>query len=183
MPTPRKANPQKRGRKPAWRDGYLEQARKLAVLGLTDAEMAKFLGVSLRTFMHWKISNPEFLHALKEGKEVADLRVVRSLYERAVGYSVEIEKIFCCRGKVIRVKTVEQYPPDTTSMIFWLRNRRPDEWRDKIDVDHRHVFNFIGMLPSEEEWLQQYGSHQEPLTIAPPAQVIEDDDAGDTGLD
>jgi hypothetical protein len=81
------------------------------------------------------------------------------------------------------VKTVEQYPPDTTACIFWLRNRRADEWRDKIDVDHRHVFNFIGMLPSEEEWIKQYGSHQEPLTIAAPAQVIEDDDAGDTDLD
>ena len=52
--------PAKRGRKPTWRDGNLEQAKKLAALGATDVEMAKFFRVSLRTFMRWKVSNPEF---------------------------------------------------------------------------------------------------------------------------
>ena len=66
------------------------------------------------------------------------------------------EKIFCSRGKVIRVETVEHYPPDTTAMIFWLKNRQPDRWRDRAEVEHQHLFNFIGMLPSEEEWRARY---------------------------
>ena len=95
MPTPRKANPKKRGRKPTWRDGNLEQAKKLAALGATDVEMAESLGVSLRTLMRWKVSHPEFCQTLKAAKEVADERVERRLWERAVGYSVPTEKIFC----------------------------------------------------------------------------------------
>src|SRR5262245_36178188 len=87
-----KAKPAKRGRKPTWRDGNLEQTAKLAALGLTDTEMADFFGVSTKTFARWKLSKPEFCRALKAGKEIADARVEQRLYERAVGYSVEIEK-------------------------------------------------------------------------------------------
>jgi hypothetical protein len=166
MPTPRKANPQKRGRKPAWRDGYLEQARKLAALGAIDIEMADFFGVSLKTFTRWKVSKPEFRLALKVTKEAADERVERRLWERAVGYAVEIEKIVVSRGKVIRVKTIEHYPPDTTACIFWLKNRQPEKWRDKVDPGLAATqYNFIGMLPSEEEWLAKYASNPEPLVI------------------
>src|SRR5262245_10773776 len=100
MATPRKANPAKRGRKPTWRDGYLEQAKKLAALGATDVEMADFFGVSLKTLTRWKVSRPEFCLALKTAKEVADERVERRLWERAVGYSVETEKIICSGGRV-----------------------------------------------------------------------------------
>jgi hypothetical protein len=107
---PKIASPAKRGRKPTWRDGNLEQAKKLAALGLTEAEMADFFGVSSKTFTRWKLSNAEFCRALKAGKEIADARVERRLYERAVGYSVEIEKIFCSGGKVTRVQTVETPP-------------------------------------------------------------------------
>jgi hypothetical protein len=185
MPTPRKANPLMRGRKPIWRNSYLEQAKKLATLGATDVEMADFLGVSLRTFMHWKMDNPEFLHALKAGKDVADARVERRLYERAIGgFKTSEMKAFVIKGKVITVELWKEHPPDTTACIFWLKNRQGENWRDRVDPGLAATrFNFIGMLPTEEEWIAQYGSHQEPLTIAAPAQVIEDDDAGDAGLD
>src|SRR5262245_40093251 len=178
MPTPRKSNPQKRGRKPTWNDAYLEQAEKLAALGATDADIADFFGVSLRTFMTWKTTKPEFLHALKATKEVADKRVERRLYERAVGYSVLTEKIVVSRGKVIRVKTVEHYPPDTTACIFWLKNRDPDNWREKGDHEHRHVFKFIGAIPSEEEWLERYGTEKEPLIIEHKPQIERPDADG-----
>jgi hypothetical protein len=157
---------QKRGRKPTWRDGYLEQTRKLAALGATEAEMAQFFDVSHKTFTRWKMSRPDFCLALKAAKDAADARVERRLYERAVGYSVEIEKIFCCRGKIIRVKTIEHYPPDTTACIFWLKNRQPSRWRDRVDPAEAGArFNFIGMVPSEEEWIARYCSHPEPVII------------------
>src|SRR5690242_5129344 len=140
------------GRKPTWRDGYLEQARKLAALGATEVEMADFFGVSHKTFTRWKVSRPDFCRALKKAKHVADARVERRLYERAVGYSVEIEKIVCWRGKVIRVKTIELYPPDVTACIFWLKNRQPARWRDKVDPAQAGApFNFIGLVPTEGE--------------------------------
>jgi hypothetical protein len=146
------ANPAKRGRKPTWRDGFLKRARKLAALGLTDVEMAAVFGVSSRTLTRWKRSKPEFCLALKEGKDIADARVEGCLYERAVGYSVETEKIFFSGGKVIRVKTVEYYPPDTTACIFWLKNRQPGKWRDKVNpAQAAGQWNVIGLMPSEEE--------------------------------
>src|SRR5262245_39050438 len=166
MPTLLKANAQKRGRKPTWRDGNLEQASKLAALGLTDAEMADFFGVSTKTFTRWKLSKPEFCLALKAGKDVADARVEQRLYERAVGYSVETEKVLCWRGKVIRVKSVLHHPPDTTACIFWLKNRQPEKWSYKFKAAQAAAkWNFIGLMPTEEEWTARYGSHPEPLVI------------------
>ena len=97
VPTPRKPSPQKRGRKPTWRDGTLEQAKKLAALGATDVEIADFFEVSVKTLIRWKASHPEFCLALKAGKEIADARVEQRLYERAVGYSVEWRR-FSFRG-------------------------------------------------------------------------------------
>jgi hypothetical protein len=167
MPLAPEVTRQKRGRKPTWREGYLEQARKLAALGATEVEMANFFGVSHKTFTRWKVSRSDFCRALKTAKETADARVERRLYERAVGYSMEVEKIVCLRGKVIRVKTVEYYPPDVTACIFWLKNRQPDRWRDRV-VDPAQAgarFNFIGMVPTEEEWIARYASNPEPLVI------------------
>jgi hypothetical protein len=164
VPTPRKPNPQKRGRKPTWRDGILELSAKLAALGLTDVEMADFLGVSSRTFTRWKLAKPEFCQVLKAAKGIADARVESRLYELAVGYTMEVEKVFCLGGKVVRVQTIEHHPPDTTACIFWLKNRQPGKWRDKSDPGQAAArFNFIGMVPSEEEWIKRYGSHPEPL--------------------
>jgi hypothetical protein len=166
MPTLRKANPQKRGRKPTWRAGYLEQARKLAAIGLTEVEMAYFFGVSGKTFTRWKASKPEFCLALKKAKDAADARVERTLYERAVGYSVEAEKIICSRGRVMRVRTFVHYPPDTTACIFWLKNRQPARWRDRVDPAQAGArINFIGLLPTEEQWIERYGSQPEPVVI------------------
>jgi hypothetical protein len=140
--------------------------RKLAALGATEAEMADFFGVSHKTFTRWKISKPEFCRALKTAKDAADARVERRLYERAVGYSVETEKVLCLRGKVIRVKTIEHYPPDTTACIFWVKNRQPGRWRDRVDPAQAVTrFNFIGMVPTEEEWIARYASQLEPLVI------------------
>jgi len=102
--------------------------------GATNAELADEFGVSIRTIDEWKAKYPEFLRAIKASKPVADQRVERSLYERAVGYTVDTEKVFCGKdGQVTRVAVREYYPPDTTAMIFWLKNRKQKEWRDKIE--------------------------------------------------
>ena len=69
-------------------------------------------------------------------KPVADARVERSLFERATGYTFESVKIFCNKdGEVTEVPVLEHVPPDPTSMIFWLKNRNPNKWRDKSEVE------------------------------------------------
>ena len=123
----------KGGRPSSFKSEYIEQAKKLCELGLTDEELAKFFEVHVATIYRWQAQFPKFCEALKVGKAPADDRVERSLYHKAVGYTFESEKIFNYQGDVVRAKTVEHVPPDTTAAIFWLKNRRKEDWRDKHD--------------------------------------------------
>lgn len=120
-----------KGRPTKFNSSFTAKVAALYAVGKTDAEVAKAIGVSLRTIYYWKSSHPDFLHALKEGKSLPDDLVEASLFRRATGYSHPEEKIFVYEGRVIRVKTEKHYPPDVTAQIFWLKNRRPDEWREK----------------------------------------------------
>ncbi len=125
------------GRPSSYRTEYAEQTAKLARLGATDIEIADFFEVSEQTINAWKNSFPEFLESLKAGKEEADQRVERSLYRRALGFEHEAVKIFCGKdGQVTQVPYREIVPPDTTACIFWLKNRKKAEWRDKLDHEH-----------------------------------------------
>lgn len=128
----------KTGRPTGFKPEVVEQARKLCELGATDVEMADFFQVAVSTFYLWKNKHPEFSEALKAGKAAADERVERSLYHKAIGYSFDSEKVFQHQGQIVRAPVREHVPPDTTAMIFWLKNRRPEDWRDKSEVVHRH---------------------------------------------
>lgn len=123
------------GRPSSYQPEYAKQAEKLCILGATDVQLADFFGVSIPTLYAWAARNEEFLSALKTGKDAADERVERSLYHKAIGYTFESEKIFQHQGEIIRAQTREHVPPDTTAMIFWLKNRRKDLWRDKTEQD------------------------------------------------
>ncbi|NMX39371.1 terminase [Pseudomonas veronii] len=124
------------GRPTAYKPEYAEQAKKLCALGATDAEMANFFSVAISTINLWKIKHPEFSESLNLGKEVADKRVVEALYQRAMGFSHEDTDIRVVDGAIMETPMIKHYPPDTTAAIFWLKNRRPDEWRDKVDLAH-----------------------------------------------
>ena len=124
------------GRPSKFKPEFVKQAEKLCTIGLTDAELASFFEVSEVTLNAWKHKHPEFLNALKVGKDEADTRVERSLYHRAIGYSHPEEKIFNDGGEPLIVPTTKHYPPDTTAAIFWLKNRKTAEWRDKQDHEH-----------------------------------------------
>ena len=121
------------GRPSGFKAEFTEQAEKLAKLGATDMEIADFFEVDVRTINRWKISFPEFCQALKAGKDVADDKVIRSLFQRATGFEHEAVKIFMPANATVPIHTNyrEFVVPDTTACIFWLKNRRPDEWRDK----------------------------------------------------
>lgn len=122
-----------------YRDEFVGQARAMCQLGATDFDLADFFQVSWRTIKRWEAEKPEFNAALKRGKEAADDRVERSLYSRATGYTFDSVKIFNNEGEIIQVPITEHVPPDVTACIFWLKNRRPAEWRDKTDHDHMHT--------------------------------------------
>ncbi len=103
------------GRPTKYKDEYIEQAYKLALLGATDKQMCDYFNVDEKTFNNWKHKHPEFFQSLKKGKEEADFNVVKSLYKKACGD--------------------DKNSPDTTACIFWLKNRQPEKWRDKQDLN------------------------------------------------
>ena len=110
-----------------------ERARALCLLGLTDAEIAAHFGVAAETFCRWKKAHPELAEAMQGARSVADARVVASLYQRAVGYSMECEEVKMVAGEPQIVRYRKSFPPDVTAQIFWLKNRRPDLWRDRTE--------------------------------------------------
>lgn len=117
--------------------------------GLTDEQIAKNMGISTATLYNWKRNHFEILEALKKGKEVIDREVENALLKKALGYMVEeVTEEMSANGKVIiRKKRVRCIPPDTTALIFWLKNRKPEQWRDKPPVievnDNDMVMEFV----------------------------------------
>jgi hypothetical protein len=121
------------GRPSSFLPEYAEQAEKLCKLGATDKELANFFEVSEQTLNTWKTKYPEFLASLKAGKEHADATVAERLFQRATGYSHPEVHICTIQNEVVMTPITKHYPPDTTAAIFWLKNRRPDNWRDKTE--------------------------------------------------
>lgn len=124
------------GRPSSYKPEYAEQATMLCKLGATDEELALFFKVSARTIYRWKVQHAPFCQAIKAAATEADDRVERSLYHRAVGYTYDATKIMMYQGVVIREDYKEHVPPDTTACIFWLKNRKPELWRDVHRNEH-----------------------------------------------
>lgn len=130
------------GRPSSFRPEMQRIARQLCRLGATDKDLAAAFDVTEQTINNWKDKHPAFFESLKEAKREADERVERSLFERAIGYEHDAVKILTvARGEnqgseVQEVPYTERYAPDTTAAIFWLKNRRPELWRDKQTVEH-----------------------------------------------
>ena len=123
------------GRPTKYKEEYNEQVEKLARLGATDKDLADFFDVTEQTINNWKLARDGFFESLKKGKLLADANVASALYHRALGYEHEEDKIFVDDGQPVIVPTIKHYPPDTVAGIFWLKNRRPDLWRDKPKDD------------------------------------------------
>lgn len=126
--------------------------------GLVDAQIANNMGVSRSTLSDWKTKYPELLDTLNKNKEIVDREVENALLKRALGYSYEettkelvknplTEEV---RLEVTKVVT-KQVSPDTTAQIFWLKNRKPVEWRDKKDVGVTFDKNLEDFFGSDEE--------------------------------
>lgn len=119
-------------------DGLL-QLENWAREGLTDKQIAEQkIGIGERTFTKWKADHKAIVAALKKGKAPVDAKVENALLKRALGYEYEetvtevVEEEDGSKRKHVR-KTKKLMPPDTTAQIFWLKNRRPDKWRDRVE--------------------------------------------------
>ena len=100
--------------------------------GLIDEQISKNMGVAYSTFKEWKKKYSDFSAALKQGKEVVDRQVENALLKNAVGFMYEEETVTNA-GEVVTVKKYSK--PNITAQIFWLKNRKMKEWRDKQEVE------------------------------------------------
>ena len=123
-------------KRPSYKPEYARDFKKLYELGATDVEVADFFEIEVRTLYYWMRKYPDLIQAAKAGKDALDDRVERSLYHRAVGYTHDAVKIFQFQGQPVIVPYKEHVPPDVSAATLWLKNRRKDVWRDKIDHEH-----------------------------------------------
>jgi hypothetical protein len=133
--TIRTSTGRKRGQPTSYKPEFAEQAAKLCELGATDQELATFFKVSLSTVYLWRNTHAEFSEAVIAGKDKADARVERAFFGRAVGYSYQSEKVFLNKGKIVRAKVTEHVPADAGAALNWLKNRKPDMWREKSELE------------------------------------------------
>lgn len=125
--------------------------------GLTDEQIASNMGVSRSTLNSWKDKYPDILDSLKKGKEIVDRQVENALLKRALGYEYEEIKEKYEFGELSeRIITKKQVAPDTTAQIFWLKNRKPKDWRDKQErLDNTAEDN--DMVKQFVEGMKQHG--------------------------
>lgn len=101
--------------------------------GLTDEQIAHNIGIRRETLYDWKKKYPNITNVLKQGKEVVDRQVENALYRTAIGFEYEEETV-TNDGMIVTTKKYSK--PNTTAQIFWLKNRKPHEWRDKQEIEN-----------------------------------------------
>lgn len=127
--------------------------------GLTDEQIAHNMGINVKTLWIWKTKHSPICNALKNGKEVADRRMENALYERGLGGVHEVKKTFklkrsyydeqgrkCEKEELVTAIDEVYIPGDTTAQIFWLKNRKPEQWRDKRQVEEKVEFESDGFM-------------------------------------
>lgn len=155
------------GRPTKYKLEYDDQAYKLCLLGATDKEIADFFEVSESTINEWKLEFESFSESIREGKELSDMKVVSSLLDSCHDRLIKTQQAFKVKnvyydesGKRIESEKVEivdimqGVPANDRSIQFWLKNRHPDKWRDKQEIDHttkgeKIIFNVKLKKPNE----------------------------------
>jgi hypothetical protein len=129
--------------------------------GLTDEQISKNMSISYSTFREWKKKYSALSAALKKGKTPVDFEVENALLKRAMGFEYEetetiIEEVDGKQRK--RIKKIKKVAlPETSAIIFWLKNRMPEQWRKfnpvveaKIKAETQALLKDTEVAPSEE---------------------------------
>ncbi|MCY4779503.1 hypothetical protein ORI89_07565 [Sphingobacterium sp. UT-1RO-CII-1] len=138
------------GRPSDFKEEFTEQAYKLCLLGATDKDLADFFLVCEATINNWKKSKEGFLESIRAGKRVADMEVAESLFNGARDRIVPKQQAFKVKEvsynekgqrverETVQVVTLEEFlPGDFRNQQYWTKNRSPENWKDKQEVDHK----------------------------------------------
>jgi hypothetical protein len=111
--------------------------------GLVDEQIAHNIGITRQTLNEWKKKFPSISDTLKRGKEVVDRQVENALLKRALGYKYDeitrepkYNEVNDQIEMMVTKRVTKEVQPDTTAQIFWLKNRKPEVWRDKQEINH-----------------------------------------------
>jgi transcriptional regulator with XRE-family HTH domain len=149
-----------------WLPDRVRQVYQLSLLGLTEKDMAKVMGVSVASLAQWKLNHPEFQEALTKGKDLADANVAEALYKRACGFWVEWEEEKWFKGVVTVLHNRRYFPPDSWAAARWLALRQRGTWTEitKIETTQTNInitkidltgFNFDELKLIEKMGLKQ----------------------------
>lgn len=127
------------GQAPQFDPEYVARARELCARGAGESDLAAALGVSVWAVKLWRTTRQDFADAVRLGQETADDRVSMALYERAIGYNYDAVKPMNVSmggnhgSEIVDHPYVEHVPPDVAACRYWLNNRRPDLWRERVE--------------------------------------------------
>jgi hypothetical protein len=152
------------GRPTVYRPEYADNARSACMLGATNDSLAERFEVSVRTIGSWIATIPDFSEAVKQGRHVADEAVVSALFARATGTERKMAKVFLHDGQPVTVSYTVALPPDVRACIFWLRNRRPEQWNE-------------GRRPAKDEEPWDWSELEKPGRPAALADELKEPDA------
>lgn len=150
-----------------YREEYARIARMMCELGATDIQVAQALGVTLSTMWGWQSRHEEFFRAMIIGKDLPDEKVVRALYQRAVGYTYPEIQLKTVGGRLYTIPTLTHIPPDVSACMGWLRARRREEWSETKNLNLTSDETFKNL------WLAVAKGQTLPM-IDVDAEVVED---------
>ena len=134
---------------------YSKMAYEVSLLGATDRDLARIFDVSPGTIQNWKKYYPEFVENLERGKDRADAKIAKALYQRCIGYSHADTHITGYKGEVTITPIRKYYAPDTAAIKFWLTNRQKEMWAETHKVEqntnvHLHGATNLDDVPLDE---------------------------------
>ena len=142
-------------RPPLYKPEHASRPREMC--GDTNPDLAGCPGVACSTIGQWIASHPEFAEAVQQGRDVADATAVESLFTRVTGYNHQAEKVFIYRGETRTATYTAHVPPETRACMFWLRNRRPEDWRAKVETTPEVFVDDIALLDAAGESMRHAG--------------------------
>ena len=155
------------GRPPLLKEEHMRRIEKMARAGFTDVEMSDTLNVTERTFNNWKHQNPEFFQSLTDWKNYAHENVMKALYHRAIGFKTYEDKVLSFNGEHTDTVRIEKnYPPDTAAAFIWLKNREPENWKDRTESVNVNIdaAKYLTREQRKEAILQMMENRRERLT-------------------
>lgn len=158
-------NPYHKFRSIFYPDGVREETEfkllaELIAEGYTDAQVAKFYGVSRITIGNWKSNHEEIRQVWADNQALPIAKVVRSLYEAANGYELMETKTFVSEGRILKEEVLKKVPPDTRAAIFFLTNKDPKNWKTVVtqrneEVPPAPVFDYSQLTEEEQDKLEE----------------------------